>query len=188
MNLKEVRLIRLLSGILLYLVLLFILIFALVIPAVKSYKSVRESFTAQKERFERAKERYDTVFDRYRALKAKHRKVLEAFENRWDEARFAQTAQSYFDTFSMRLLENNATDGRYRLYEINAKTSMDTPRKFYNFLDALPNMPYVVAADFPIAFQAVDNRTIEGVFRVRVYEERGENNASNSSDANASKR
>jgi len=188
MNLKEIRLIRLLTGILVYLTVLFILIFALAIPAVKAYKSAREDYLAQKHRYESAKARYDTVFERYKNLKVKHRKILEAFENRWDEARFVTAAKNYFDTFTMRLLENNTTEGRYRIYEISAKTSMDTPRKFYNFLDALPNMPYVVAADFPIAFQAVDNRTIEGVFRVRVYEERRENNASNSSDANASKR
>ena len=189
MNFKEIRLIRLLMGILLYLIVLFVLIFVVAIPVVKSYKAVRGDYVAQKRLFQEIQTEHDTVYDRFKSVRAKHRKVIESFENRWDEARFIKAAEGYFDRFEMKLLDANASgDGRFRVYEVSARTGMKTPQNFYRFLDALPNMPYVIAADFPIAFRSTDGETIEGVFHLRVYEESRENNASSSLESNASKR
>ncbi|WP_457595960.1 hypothetical protein [Hydrogenimonas sp.] len=188
MNFKEVRLIRILAWILFYLVVLFVLIFALVVPVVKSYKEANRRYVETKTAYLAAKNEHDTIFDRLKALKAKNRKVLHAFENPWNEKRFLETARRYFTAVSLRPVEVNATERHYKIYEINARAKMESPQNFYKFLEALPSIPHVIQADFPIAFRSDGKSEIEGVFRIRVYQEADERAESNGSKPSVSKR
>ncbi|BDY12704.1 hypothetical protein [Hydrogenimonas cancrithermarum] len=181
MSLKEIRLIRMLMWILLYLVTLFLLIFLLVIPAVKSYKRVNKSYIETKAYYMNAQNGYETINDRLKVLKSKHRKVIEAFENSWNEGKFIAKAKEYFLHIELKPVDINISDTLFKIYEINAMTKMESPQNFYRFLDALPEIPFVIQADFPIAFKAHGGDQIEGVFRIRVYEEKKESNASSPS-------
>ncbi len=175
--------------ILLYLVLIFILIFALVVPTIKAYKRVNGDYTDAKARYMAAKNEHDTIFERLKSLQAKYRKVVAAFENRWDEKRFVAKAKEYFLQVELMPVEGNTSDPHFKIYEINALTKMESPQNFYRFLDALPSIPFVVQADFPIAFKAHGTDEIEGVFRIRVYEEKLQGNSeSNRSKPSVSKR
>jgi hypothetical protein len=185
MSLKEIRLIRLLIWILFYLVVLFVLIFAVVIPVVRKYKEVNREYAEQKARYLAAKNDHDTIFDRLKTLQSKERKAIVAFANRWDEKRFVETAKKYFNAVEMVPVDVNESDAHYKIYEINAKAKMESPQNFYKFLEALPGIPYVIQADFPIAFRSNGRDEIEGIFRIRVYEERkpsAESNASRQPD------
>ncbi|WP_201352465.1 hypothetical protein [Hydrogenimonas urashimensis] len=172
MSLKEIRLIRLLGWVLFYLLVLFLLIFVLVIPVVKSYKSVNKEYAEQKAYYLAAKDEHDTIFDRLKSLQAKNRKIIEAFENRWDEKKFIAQARRYFLKVDVKPIDVNTSEKYFKIYEINAMTKMKSPQNFYKFLDALPSLPFVIQADFPIAFRAHGGDEIEGIFRIRVYEER----------------
>jgi len=182
---KEVRLIRILIWILLYLVILFVLIFAVVIPSVKAYKRVNGVYVQKRAEFMAAQLEHDEIHDRYKVLQSRHRKVIEAFENPWDEKAFVKKAQSYFRKIDLKPIDVNETEPYFRIYEINAMTKMESPQNFYRFLDALPAIPYVIEADFPIAFRS-GGKEIEGVFRIRVYEEKGSSIRPQSSESNVS--
>ena len=189
MSFKEIRLIRLLIWVLVYLVTLFVLIFALVVPVVKRYKNVNHRYATQKAAYLQAKNEHDTIFDRFRALKSKNRKIIQAFENRWDEKTFLAKAKSYFESVGLKPVDVNESDPHYKVYEINARARMDSPQNFYRFLEALPSIPYVIQADFPIAFRALkQGDQIEGIFRIRVYEEKVFKKESNLSKPSVSKR
>ncbi|WP_456450140.1 hypothetical protein [Hydrogenimonas sp.] len=188
MSFKEIRLIRLLIWILFYLLLLFLLIFIVVIPAVKAYKSVNKEYAEQKARYLAAKTEHDTIFDRLKGLQAKNRKAVQAFGNRWDEKRFVATAKKYFLSVEMVPVDVNESDKHFRVYEINAKAKMESPQNFYKFLDALPTIPHVIQADFPIAFRSHGRDQIEGIFRIRVYEEKRDKKASKPSKQPEAKR
>ena len=188
MSLREIRLIRSLLGVLFYLVLLFVLIFALVVPAVKAYKSVNARYAETKARYLAAKDEHDTILERYKKLQSKNRRIIEAFENRWDEKRFLAKARNYFLGVDLKALDVNTSDPHFKVYELNARAKMDSPQSFYRFLDALPSVPYVIQADFPIAFRAHGGDEIEGVFRIRVYEEKRSSAESNGSKPSVSKR
>ncbi|WP_457595121.1 hypothetical protein [Hydrogenimonas sp.] len=185
MSLKEVRLIRILIWILLYLVILFVLIFTVVIPSVKAYKRINGEFVQKKAEFMAAQQEHDEIYDRYKVLQSRHRKVIEAFENPWNEKVFVQKAQSYFQKIDLKPIDINSSEPYFKIYEINAMTKMESPQNFYRFLDALPAIPYVVEADFPIAFRARGGE-IEGVFRIRVYEEKGSGIRPQSAESNVS--
>jgi len=174
-----------LMWILLYLVVLFVLIFALVIPSVKEYKRVNGIYVQSKAEFMAAEQEHDEIFDRLKVLQSKHRKITEAFENRWDEKVFIRSAEKFFQKADLKQLDVNLSDPNFRVYELNAMTKMESPQNFYRFLDALSSLPYVIQADFPIAFRAGKGE-IEGVFRIRVFEERAEKSQEESDESNSS--
>jgi len=184
-SLKEVRLIRLLIWILLYLVIVFVLIFAVVIPSVKEYKRVNGMYVDSKTKFLAAQQEHDEIYDRLKVLQSKHRKVTEAFENRWREDLFTAEAKKYFLKVGLKQIDVNVSDPHFKIYEINAYTKMESPLNFYRFLDSLSNLPYVIQSDFPIAFKA-NGGEIEGVFRIRVFEEKTEKAQHPSSENNSS--
>ncbi len=191
MSLKEVRLIRLLIWILLYLVIVFALIFILVIPSVKEYKRINSGYIDSKAEFMAAQQEHDEIYDRLKVLQGRHRKITEAFESRWREDLFMAEAKKYFQKVELKQLDVNESDPHFKIYEINAHTKMESPANFYRFLDSLSSVPYVIQADFPIAFKS-DGNEIEGVFRIRVFEEKesatqhpkSENNSSENSSSN----
>jgi hypothetical protein len=181
MSLKEIRLIRLLGWILFYLLILFFLIFALVIPEVKSYKSVNKQYVEEKVTYLAAKDEHDTIFDRLKKLQSDKRKIIEAFENPWDEKAFLAKARRYFKKVELTPVETNTTDSHFKIYEFTVVTKMKSPENFYNFIDAFPSVPFVIRADFPIAFRAHGGDEIEGIFRIRVYQEKEGSRESNRS-------
>jgi len=188
MNFKEIRLIRLLLWVLFYLVALFLSIFAVVVPVVKSYKEVRKSYIGQKHHYEAMQREHDSIFRELKGLQAKYRKMVDAFENRWEEESFVREASRYFSRVVVTQLEINASDPTYKIYEIDARTNMASPQNFYRFVEHLPNLPNVIRIDFPIVFRAVGTDEIEGIFRIRVYEERKPSAESNASRQPETKR
>lgn len=181
MNFREVRLIRLLLWILFYLVVLFLLIFLLVIPLVKRYKEVHTTLLSQKVTYRSVKKEYDQVTKELERMRRDHKKVIEAFETPWDEKRFVQLAKHYFTDLTVTPVESNASDPHFKIYEVDARAQMSSPQNFYRFIDALSTLPFVIQADFPIAFRSVGGDTIDGIFRIRVYEEKRVKNDSNAS-------
>ena len=185
---KEIRLIRLLIWVLLYLVVIFLLIFALVVPLVKSYRHTKTIYIQEKRSFRQLTENHDKVFENLKNLQAKNRKVIEAFENRWDRNAFEKMAGRYFDTFSLTAGEGNVSIPHFVIYKFRARTTMKTPQNFYRFIDELGAMPYVVLIDFPIAFESRRGDVVEGVFRIGVHEESKGEDANRSAQSGDMKR
>ncbi len=173
--------------ILFYLILLFVLIFLLVVPLVKSYKEVHSVYQETRQKYMRVQNRHENIQNHLKNLQVKYRKVVSAFENRWNERDFVNRAGKYFLKVALTPIEANITDSHFKVYKLNVSTKMKSPQNFYRFIDALSSMPYVVQTDFPIAFKANGGDEIEGVFRIYVYEERS-NAESNRSKTPLSKR
>jgi len=83
----------------------------------------------------------------------------------------------FFVKSKLKLIENNISDPYYTIYEFDATTQMASPENFYRFMEALPSMPFVIQADFPISFYSKDN-LISGVFQIRVFHEKIDENIS----------
>ena len=188
MNFKEIRLIRVLLWILFYLITLFLFIFLLVIPAVKRYKEIHGALLSQKATYRTVKQEYDRVSKRLEKLRHDHKKVIEAFESRWDRTRFEALAKRYFSSVSLKPVDTNDSDPHFKIYEVDARVQMSSPQNFYRFIDALPTLPFAIQADFPIAFRSVGGDTIDGIFRIKVYEEKRASVDSNASKPPVSKR
>ena len=185
---KEIRLIRLLMWILVYLVVVFVLIFAAVVPLVKSYRHTKTLYIRQKSEFGRLSEDHKSVLSRLKNLQEKNRKLIQAFDNRWDRKAFEKMAGRYFKTFSLTAAEGNLSIPHFVIYKFRAQTTMKTPQNFYRFIDELGTMPYVVLIDFPIAFESHGGDIIEGVFRIGVHEESKGEDANRSAQSGDMKR
>ncbi|RUM45862.1 MAG: hypothetical protein DSY46_01740 [Hydrogenimonas sp.] len=184
MSFKEIRLIRLLIWVLFYLVVVFLLIYFMVIPMVSSYKEVHKNYTDTVAYNFASRKEYEVLSTHLKDLKAKYPKVAD-FDHVWDEKQFLATAKKYFLHIEMKPLDANETDGHFRVYQVNAVTKMESPQNFYRFLDALEAVPFVVQTDFPITLQTYGEDQIEGIFRIRVFQElEEESNRSNPSVSN----
>jgi len=168
---KEIRLIRLLVLILLYMIILFILVFGIVIPVIKQYKLKSKTYHTVQNEYEVVKNEYEAIYDKFKFLQHKNIKIIETFEKDWDEKLFLKKAKMFFVKSKLKLIENNISSQYYTIYEFDATTQMASPENFYRFMEALPLMPFVIQADFPISFYSKDN-LISGVFQIKVFHEK----------------
>ena len=170
MSFKEIRLVRLLMWILFYVLVVFLLIYFMVIPMVASYKEVHKVYTDTMALNFASRKEYEVLSSRLKNLTTKYPKIVD-FNHVWDEKQFLETAKQYFLHIEMKPLDANETNAHFRIYQINAVTKMESPQNFYRFLDALEAIPFVVQADFPITLQAQGKDLVEGIFRIRVFQE-----------------
>ena len=188
MNFKEIRLIRILVLILFYMIFLFILIFGLVIPAIKSYKTESKNFYVTQNMFEEIKSEHESIYDKLKSLQYKNRKIVEIFEREWDEKVFLDKTNEFFLKTKLKLIDQNGSGKYFKVYELDATTQMRSPENFYRFMESLPLMPFAIEADFPLTFSS-NGDLISGVFRIKVFNEKKdqkssskENNSSNSTE------
>ena len=183
MNFKEIRLIRLLVLILLYIILLFILVFGMVIPVIKQYKSESKTYYTLQNKYEMIKKEHEDVYEKLKSLQHKNRKIIETFQKEWDEKVFLKKAKIYFIKSELKLVDSNLSEPHFTIYKFSATTQMRSPENFYRFMEALPLMPFVIQADFPISFNSNGN-LISGVFQIKVFHESiNENNVSKSTES-----
>lgn len=171
MSFKEIRLIRLLVLILMYIIILFILIFGIVIPIIKQYKINSKTYHTVQNKYEMIKSEHEAIYDKLKFLQHKNRKIIEVFEKDWDEKLFLGKAKLFFVKSKLKLVESNISDSYYTIYEFDATTQMASPENFYRFMEALPSMPFVIQADFPLSFYSKGD-LISGVFQIKVYHEK----------------
>ncbi|SFP30511.1 hypothetical protein [Hydrogenimonas thermophila] len=188
MNFKEIRLIRMLVLILIYLIILFILIFGIVIPSIKQYKSKSKVYHTVQNEYEMIKNEHESFYDKLKSLQHKNRKIIETFEKDWDKNVFLEKANRFFIRTELKLVDNNLSDTKFKIYELDATTQMSSPENFYRFMEALPLMPFAIQADFPISFYS-NGDFISGVFRIKVFQEkrRDQKVSISSSENNSSK-
>ena len=188
MNFKEIRLIRILVFILLYMILLFILIFGLVIPAIKKYKSESKTYYAVQNEYEMIRNEHESIYGKLKALQHKNMKIVDKFEQSWDEKVFLKQANTFFLKTELKLIDQNLNNSNFKIYEFDATTQMSSPENFYRFMEALPPMPFALQADFPISFHS-NGDLINGVFRIKVFHEKKKSQkiSDSSSENNLSK-
>jgi len=187
-NFKEIRIIRILVLILFYMILLFVLIFGMVIPAIKEYKKKNKSFYTTQNEYEEIKSKHEAIYSKLKSLQYKNRKIVETFEREWNEKDFLDKANEFFLKTELKLVDQNNSNKYFKVYELDATTQMSSPENFYRFMESLPLMPFAIQADFPLTFSS-NGDLISGVFRIKVFNEKKdqklsskENNSSNSTE------
>jgi wobble nucleotide-excising tRNase len=167
MNPKELKLIRLLLGIIVIILVLFILFIFLAIPSVNYYKKQNAAFVGVKTEYDRIKQQHTSALEVLLDLKSKNRRAIEAFENEFDEKKFVSYLQTMFENVSLEKSEANS-DEKFLRYDIKVTTSMQTPMKFYAFLSDLNTFSNILEVEFPIEFEMVDG-ALQGSFHMRKY-------------------
>lgn len=167
MNPKELKLIRLLVGIIVIILLLFAFFIFMAIPSVNYYKKQNSSYNEVKAEYENIKQKHQTALDRLLELKSKNRRAIEAFANEFDDKKFLNYLTTMFEEVEFNKVEPKESE-KFLRYEIEVSTSMQTPMKFYKFLSDINQYSNILEAEFPIRFEMVEGRLV-GSFSLKKY-------------------
>ncbi len=102
-------------------------------------------------------------------LRSDNRHIITAFDTQFNAQRFEKQYKKYFN--SLVLTEKIKTadlNGSFVEYEVNASSKIDSPKSFYNFLDAINKSDWIVGVNFPINFKR-DAELIHSSFTMKVY-------------------
>jgi tetraacyldisaccharide-1-P 4'-kinase len=165
---KSVQLVTLLSLTLILILAIIIFATAFLIPAGKEYRSDRIKY--KEVALERAtiKREHKARFDEYKELQGKNRHVIDAFANTFDEKRFQEFTKNYFSHFNLEKSGDVQQEDLYIVYDAKATTSITSPQKFYEFVEALTKYEVIAAVKFPVHFERKED-SLEATFGLKVY-------------------
>ena len=59
-------------------------------------------------------------------------------------------------------------EDNFNVYEVNTTSQINSPKSFYDFLDAVNKSDWIIAINFPIVFKREDDK-IRSSFTMKVY-------------------
>jgi hypothetical protein len=160
---------KLLIFVLVFLIVIMFMIFTFIIPNIKSYKITKKEYNTQKlinMKMQRLKE---NKLKKLKRLKKENRRILSAFNTKFDEKSFLKFANQFFINSSLSKSMKPSLNDSFVTYEFNVSTNIKTPANFYNFLEKINTYSNIVEAEFPITFSAKDD-IIYSSFKIKVYE------------------
>ena len=152
------------------------------IPEGKSYREKR----LELKKISKVLRKYENLMDeteaKYKELQNKNRHIIDAFAKPFDPERFKRESKKYFTDLSLSNLKKTKNEKGFAVYEVNTTSKINSPKNFYNFLDAVNKGDWIIKVNFPITFKS-DGEIIKSSFTMMVYE----NNKDSNSTASASK-
>lgn len=150
--------------------LIFILLFAfsVLIPAGKDYRQARSVTNKHSIELSQYQQLSDETFQELKSLQEKHRNVITAFDNQFNQERFIAQNRRFFQNLQISKISKLDEKLPFDLYEVNATSKIDSPVVFYNFLDSLNKGNWIIGVNFPIHFKR-DGELINSSFTMRVY-------------------
>lgn len=153
---------------LVFLIIVFIFTFTVLIPSGKEYRIARMQMKKTSYRVDLIQDEYDKVYEKLKNLKADNRHMLSAYKMIFNPERFIKKHSKYFESFSLSSLSEQSKEGEFAVYEVNTTSLIQSPKGFYDFIDAVNKSDSIISINFPIHFQR-DANLIKSSFTMRVY-------------------
>lgn len=159
---------------------LFVLLFAflLLIPEGKEYRIQR----AQLKKISNDVRSFDNfnseTLELLKKLQGDNRHIITAFDSSFSVEKFQKQHVGYFNSLSIAPKAKSSDEEGFTTYDVNTTSQMNSPKSFYDFLEAINKSDWIVGINFPIEFKREDEM-IRATFSMKVY--------SNPKDANLSK-
>ncbi|MBU0631048.1 hypothetical protein KKA17_00210 [bacterium] len=152
------------------LLLIFVLLFAFIvlIPSGKEYREARSLTNKHAIELSQYQQLNDETWQELKSLQEKHRTIITAFDNSFNQDRFITENKKFFQNLTLSKIAKIDRQYPFDLYEVNTTSKIDSPAVFYNFLDSLNKGDWVIGVNFPIHFQR-DGELINSSFTMRVY-------------------
>lgn len=167
-SLQNIDVTKLLIYVLLFIVACLVIIFGFLVPNIKEYKQVKYESRMQIAASAQTQRIYDAKSKALNEIKQNDKAVLNALESKFDADKFAQFASKYFTNVNLSEPKEAAKNGEISVYELTVTSSMKTPAKFYEFMDALQSYENIVKIDLPIKMRK-DAEKIDATFGVKIY-------------------
>ncbi|WP_331774472.1 hypothetical protein [Sulfurospirillum sp. 1612] len=167
-SIEKINYVKLLIFFAIFITITLVLLFTLIVPNVKQYRSSRNDYN----RANVYKARVEHVLagreKELKNLQVKNRKIFDAFKHQFSKEEFVSFANQFFHHVTLKEVQQSDYKKEFKVYELNVTSSLNTPVKFYKFLEGLNRYQNIVQADFPIELNAKDN-VIDASFKIKVY-------------------
>ena len=154
------------SFVLLIVVLLFS--FLVLVPQGKEYRIMRMETKKHMATLMQYQQRHDETYEKLKNLQAQNKRIITAFDNRFDAERFVKANNHYFESLQLSRIERATDEKPFAVYEVNASSKIDSPQSFYSFLEGVNKSDWIVGVNFPIHFKR-DRDMILSSFTMKVY-------------------
>ena len=155
-----------LSLVLLVFVLLFS--FLVLIPEGKSYRAQKIELKKENVKLQKYQNYHDETLEILKELQSKNRHIITAFDTAFNPKRFEKQHMSYFKSLNLAKQTDGVVDEEFIIYEVNTTSAINSPKSFYEFLDAVNKSDWIVGINFPINFKREDEM-IHSSFTMKVY-------------------
>lgn len=143
------------------------LIFILIVPSAKEYKSVKIMHQRHDQSITRLQNIIGAKANELDDIVKNNSKILDALVHSFDKQNFLTYANNFFQNVKLQELKK-LDKNPYILYELNVTSSIKTPSNFYNFLDGLKQYQNIIKVTYPISMQSVD-KNIHASFLLKIY-------------------
>jgi hypothetical protein len=152
------------------LLLIFVLVFSFVvlIPEGKDYRIQRTDLRKESRELKRYQDFHDETLERLKKLQGDKRHIITAFDTAFNPRRFEKQNKEYFHSLSLSKQKIIGKEDEFTIYEVNTTSQMNSPKSFYDFLDAINKSDWIISVNFPINFKR-EADMIKSSFTMKVY-------------------
>jgi len=155
-----------LSSFLLVGIVLFSVFF--LIPKGKEYRILRLEAKKEQQMVDRAREHHSTINEKLEKLQAAHAETIKAYETHFSPPKFTKIHHKEFQNLSLTEIAMADHNGSFKVYEVNATTSITSPESFYHFLEKVNKSEWIIGVNFPIHFER-EGELIKSSFTMKVH-------------------
>ena len=165
--------------------LIFVVLFAfmLLIPEGKEYRNKRVELKKESAELRKYENFRDEVLEKLTELKSENKNIITAFDREFDSKRFQKLHRDYFNSLTISQKVRGIDEKEFSVYEVNTTSQINSPKSFYDFLDAVNKTDWIISINFPIAFKR-EAEMIRSSFTMKVY---AVSKDTNSTDSNTDK-
>ena len=152
---------------------MFIIITLLVIafilsPAINGFKQAQKEYYETKYKLEITTNEYKEKMKEFQKIKNINKKILMAFKRDFNEKNFKLFASNYMNIFSIKKIDSTKYQKDFIKTTYIVKSTIKTPKNFYDFIDTLKNYKYILKVYFPIEF-IKQNKEINLTLKIEHY-------------------
>jgi len=155
-----------LSVILFIVVLLFA--FLILVPEGKDYRVKKIEVNRQNLEFRQLENYSYKIEEKFQTLKSDNRHIITAFNTAFNLQRFEKKYKTFFNSLKLSKVLKVENENGFTTYEVNTTSLINSPKSFYDFLDAINKSDWIIAINFPINFKR-DDKLIKSSFSMKVY-------------------
>lgn len=153
-SLQEIDILKLIMFVLAFIFVLVFMITIFIIPSIKEYKKSKIENQNSHMNLLKIEEIYMADAGALNAFEQENNKSFKAVLSNFDERDFLNNTSRFFDGASLAKLGNSDDNKSYACYELNVTARLDSPQKFYDFLDFLNSYNNIILLDFPVKMQS----------------------------------
>jgi len=158
----------------LYIFITLLAIAIFIAPSIKHFKKNQNEYYKIKAEYTSVKNQYNLTLNSLNKLKKQNAKIINAFRRDFDEKNFKLFAEKFMKIKTIKKDKTKPYKNDFLKTTYYVKATINSPKNFYDFIDALKNYKYIIRVYFPIDFTK-KNKNIELTLKIEHYRLKNKN-------------